>query len=75
MLIVACQLCGEVKILAGMPDIDGVARANWTCPCCGTGQIMQLPVKNDARGGDLRKILQGLSLVHEEGYVRIGDVG
>ncbi len=74
MLIVACQVCGEMKVLAGMPDMDGVARANWICPGCGTGQIVQLPVKSDARG-DLRKIVQGLSLGCQEGYVRIGDLG
>jgi hypothetical protein len=74
MLIVACQVCGEIKVLAGTPDLDGIARTNWICPCCGTGQIVQLPVKSDARA-DLRKILQGLSLGHQEGYVRIGDLG
>ncbi len=74
MLIVACQLCGEMKILAGTPDRDGVARTTWICPRCGTGQIVPLPVKSDARG-DLKKILQGLSLGNAEGYVRAGDVG
>ena len=62
MLIVGCQTCGEAKVLAGTPDRDGVARVNWTCPKCGTGQILQLDVSNDARNGDLRKILGGLAL-------------
>ena len=29
MLIVACQICGETKVLAGTPDVDGIARAMW----------------------------------------------
>lgn len=62
MLIVACQLCGEMKVLAGAPDTDGMARAMWICPRCGTGQVVQLPVSADARGGDLRRICVGMSL-------------
>lgn len=66
MLIVGCQTCGDAKVLAGTPDADGVARVNWTCPRCGTGQVLQLEVSNDARDGDLRKILGGLALVEKE---------
>jgi ribosomal protein S27AE len=62
MLIVGCQTCGEAKILAGTPDKDGVARVNWTCHRCGTGQVLQLEMAADARTGDLRKILGGLAL-------------
>lgn len=61
MLVVACQVCGDFRILPGTPDPDGVARTQWTCPCCGTGQILQLPVSLDARGGDLGRILGGLA--------------
>ncbi|HCA41493.1 MAG TPA: alcohol dehydrogenase [Aminobacterium sp.] len=61
MLIVACQICGETKVLAGTPDSDGIARAMWICPRCGTGQILQLQVSADARKSDLRKIIHGLS--------------
>ncbi|MEA3507292.1 MAG: alcohol dehydrogenase [Synergistota bacterium] len=61
MLIVACQVCGKTRILPGTPDSDGLARATWTCPCCGAGQVIQLPVSSDARGGDLRKIVSGMS--------------
>ena len=64
MLIVACQICGESKVLAGAPDTDGMARAWWVCPRCGTGQIIQLPVSSDARNSDLRKIVHGMALVH-----------
>jgi ribosomal protein S27AE len=64
MLIVGCQVCGESKVLAGAPDDDGVARVQWTCPRCGAGQVLQLEVSGDARGGDLRKILGGLALLN-----------
>ena len=62
MLIVGCQTCGEAKVLAGTPDKDGVARVKWTCRRCGTGQVLQLDVTEDARAGDLRSILGGLAL-------------
>lgn len=62
MLIVACQKCGEVKVLAGSPGPDGVARAVWTCSKCGAGQVMELNISRDARRGDLRKIIGGLAL-------------
>ncbi|HOC82611.1 MAG: hypothetical protein BWY01_01385 [Synergistetes bacterium ADurb.Bin155] len=60
MLIVACQVCGEMRILPGTPDADGVARTVWTCPCCGAGQVLQLPVSTDASGGELRRIVAGM---------------
>jgi hypothetical protein len=63
MLIVACQKCGEVKVLAGSPGPDGIARAVWTCSKCGAGQVMELTISKDARRGDLRKIIGGLALV------------
>lgn len=62
MLIVACQKCGEPKVLAGSPDSNGVARAVWTCSRCGAGQVMELAISKDARRGDLRKIIGGLAL-------------
>lgn len=62
MLIVACQICGEARVIPGTPDEDGVARAMWTCSVCGTGQIVQLPVSSDARKGDLRQIVCGMAL-------------
>jgi|MTBAKSStandDraft_2_1061841.scaffolds.fasta_scaffold212481_2 hypothetical protein len=69
MLIVACQVCGGVKILPGTPDSDGMARATWICECCGTGQVMQLSVSADARGGDLRRILGGMSFACSDDQV------
>ena len=62
MPIVACQKCGEVKVLAGSPGPDGIARAVWTCSKCGAGQVMELTISKDARRGDLRKIIGGLAL-------------
>ncbi len=62
MLIVACQVCAETKVIAGTPDIDGMARAMWICPVCGTGQLLQLPVSADARKADLRTIVRGMAL-------------
>ncbi|AFM21173.1 MAG TPA: alcohol dehydrogenase [Acetomicrobium flavidum] len=76
MLIVECQVCGEIKVLAGDPDYDGMARATWICSKCGTGQLVQLPVSHDARGLDLRKILRGMSVHSSSGeYVSIVNRG
>lgn len=61
MLVVACQVCGEFRVLSGTPDSDGVARAHWICPHCGTGQILQLPVSMDARGMELGRIIGGMA--------------
>jgi len=65
MLIVACQKCGEVKVIAGSPGQDGLARAVWTCRKCGAGQIVELTVSKDTRRGDLRKIIGGLALAQD----------
>lgn len=65
MLIVACQKCGEVKVIAGSPGQGGLARAVWTCRKCGAGQIVELSVSKDARRGDLRKIIGGLALAQD----------
>ena len=62
MLIVACQKCGELKVLAGSPDAGGIAHVVWTCKRCGAGQVMEIAVSKDARRGDLRKIIGGLAL-------------
>ena len=61
MLIVTCQVCGDCKVLAGAPDEDGLARTCWICPCCGSGQVVQLEVPTDARG-DLRGIVLGMKM-------------
>lgn len=60
MLIVGCQVCGEVRILSGTPDSDGMARVNWICSRCGTGQVLQLPVVSYARQADLESIVSGM---------------
>lgn len=62
MLIVSCQKCGDVEVIAGSPGQDGLARAMWTCRKCGAGQIVELAVSKDARRGDLRKIIGGMAL-------------
>jgi len=61
MLIVACQVCGDCKVLAGAPDGDGVARTCWMCLACGSGQAVQLEVPTDARG-DLGNIVLGMKM-------------
>ena len=61
MLIVTCQVCGNCKVLAGAPDGDGLARACWICPCCGSGQVVQLEVPADGCG-DLSSIVLGMKL-------------
>lgn len=62
MLIVACQRCGEMKVLAGEPDSSGMTRAVWTCSHCGTGQVLELAIKKDVRRGELHKIIRGFAL-------------
>lgn len=74
MLIVGCQTCGDAKILAGTPDLDGVARVTWTCPRCGTGQVLQLDVSVDVRTSDLRKILGGLALAEKEDCLPLDEI-
>jgi hypothetical protein len=61
MLIVTCQVCGECKVLAGAPDKDGLARTWWICPCCGSGQVVQLEVPTDGRS-DLGSIILGMMM-------------
>jgi len=72
MLIVGCQSCGEAKVLAGTPDMDGVARMNWTCPRCGAGQVLQLEVVSGIRQSDLHSILGGMPL-RKTAIEAIGD--
>ena len=60
MLIVGCMNCGEVRILSGDPDSGGIASVIWTCPHCGTGQILQLPVSAGADQMELEKIVSGM---------------
>jgi ribosomal protein S27AE len=76
MLIVGCQSCGESKVLAGAPDIDGVARMNWCCPHCGAGQVLQLEVAPVERTADLRSILGGMALKNKmrDGIGYQGDI-
>ena len=62
MLIVGCQNCGDAKVLAGAPDSDGVARVKWTCPRCGTGQVLQLDVSESAQRANLQSIIGGFEL-------------
>lgn len=62
MLILACQKCGELKVLAGSPDASGKADVVWTCSRCGTGQLLELTITKDTRRGDLRKIIGGMAL-------------
>ena len=61
MLIVACQVCGDCKVLAGAPDGDGRARTCWICRCCGSGQVVQLEVPTDARD-DVGNIVLGMKM-------------
>jgi hypothetical protein len=52
MVIAECEICGETKVLAGTPDIDGVARVNWTCCRCGTGQVLQIKIVEESKAVD-----------------------
>jgi len=60
LLIVGCQNCGEIHILSGSPDNDGTARVVWTCPFCGTGQVLQLPVSSGGGRMELEKLVSGM---------------
>ncbi|MDR1482701.1 MAG: alcohol dehydrogenase [Synergistaceae bacterium] len=70
MVIAECEICGETKVLAGAPDRDGVARVNWTCCRCGTGQVLQIKVAGEFKAEDPRGVLGGMPL-----YKRKGDGG
>ena len=70
MLIVGCQVCGEIKVLAGSSDVDGVARVRWFCEKCGAGQVLQLKVSTDVSGRDLRRIVGGFSLPEEDYFAQ-----
>ncbi|MGN0881307.1 alcohol dehydrogenase [Cloacibacillus porcorum] len=70
MLILACQKCGELMVLAGSPDASGTARAMWTCSKCGAGQLLELTITKDTRRGDLRKIVGGMALAAKPGNKR-----
>ena len=73
-LVVACQVCGEFRILSGTPDSDGFARTHWTCPHCWTGQVLQLSVSLDARGMELGRIVGGMAFsVPEDSKPGTGD--
>ena len=56
-------------MLAGAPDGDGLARTCWICPCCGSGQVVQLEVPADARG-DLDSIVLGMKMEVRKAAVR-----
>ena len=62
MFILPCSKCGELQIRPGSPDNDGVARAVWTCPKCGVGQMIELSLPKEAKRGDLRNVIGGLAL-------------
>lgn len=62
MLIVACQKCGAVKVLAGPSNTGETERVIWTCQRCGAGQIMDVAISKDARRSSLRNIIGGLAL-------------
>lgn len=62
MLIVGCQKCGEMKVIAGGPDLSGTTRVMWTCSRCGAGQLLELALPKDARRGDLRTVIKGFAL-------------
>ncbi len=62
MFIVGCQKCGEIKVIAGNPDLSGTTRVMWTCSHCGAGQVLELALNRDARRGDLHKIICGFAL-------------
>lgn len=62
MLIVGCQKCGEMKVIAGDPDLSGTTRIMWTCSHCGAGQLLELALARDAKRGDLRSVIRGFAL-------------
>lgn len=65
MLIVACQKCGETKVVTGSPDSNGRARAVWTCSKCGAGQIIDVAVSPNSRKGELCRIIGGLGVISD----------
>ncbi|MDO4987480.1 MAG: alcohol dehydrogenase [Synergistes sp.] len=62
MYVVACQKCGELKVLAGTPSSGMIENFVWTCGKCGTGQLITMKISKNIRRGDLRDIVRGLKL-------------
>lgn len=62
MLVVECQNCGQLKVLAGSPGPLGVARVAFTCCHCGVGQVLLLSVSAIAEGGDVKDMVLGMGL-------------
>ncbi|MCX7827595.1 MAG: hypothetical protein N2315_00060 [Thermanaerothrix sp.] len=62
MLIVECQNCGQVRVLAGSSDPSGMVKVAFTCGSCGAGQVLQLNVSSSAEGRDLRGMVLGMAI-------------
>lgn len=63
MLIVGCLHCGETKVLAGAPGVDGTALVKWICTHCGAGNVLEVTPSIDVRGTSLHAIVGGLALI------------
>ncbi|EHM10263.1 hypothetical protein TheveDRAFT_1139 [Thermanaerovibrio velox DSM 12556] len=61
-LIVGCQNCGRIMVLAGASDPSGSARVAFTCRSCGAGQVLQLNVSSSAEGRDLKEMVLGMAI-------------
>lgn len=65
MYILACHICGEIKVISSVANEYGKTEESWTCPKCGTGQIVEIFCPEDSRKNNLRKALCGMGLVTE----------
>lgn len=63
MYIVSCHNCGEIKIISSVPTKNGITRAYWCCPVCGTGQLVEILSLRTAHCSSLHNIIAGLGFV------------
>ena len=69
MYIVACSKCGETKIISSEVANNGLTETYWSCPVCGSGQLIRLFNSMPQQVCNLRASLGGIGFPAEkEGY-------
>ncbi len=65
MYIVACHKCGETKIISSITGKNGITSAHWSCPVCGTGQLVEIISSRTFHCGSLRDIIAGIGFASD----------
>ena len=66
MLILKCQKCGEVKIVAGTPEYREPSIITWQCQKCGAGHILRLKAGKNMKRCELTSLLHGIRFTAEK---------